>query len=127
VKSFRKKTRSEWQKIIFAWRESGMTVGRFCKEQGITEGRFYSWRKHFGFGTGPGGEGVTVQAKKHQPAVKFLPMQVKELPAVEIKKKTAHQQRIEIFLDNGALIRIFGELSDNDVSKLVKLATATSC
>ena len=35
----------EWAERIAAQRRSGMSVKQFCKEQGLTEYSFYSWRK----------------------------------------------------------------------------------
>jgi hypothetical protein len=35
----------EWAERIAAQRRSGMSVKRFCKEQGLTEYSFYAWRK----------------------------------------------------------------------------------
>ena len=37
--------RDYWQERIAAQEGSGLTVGRFCKEQGLTEQSFYLWRK----------------------------------------------------------------------------------
>ena len=36
---------AEWADRIFAQRRSGIPVKQFCKEQGLTEYSFYSWRK----------------------------------------------------------------------------------
>src|ERR1041385_1586226 len=35
----------EWAERIAAQQRSGMSVKQFCKEQGVTEYSFYSWRK----------------------------------------------------------------------------------
>jgi transposase len=35
----------QWAERIAAQRRSGMSVKRFCNEQGLTEGSFYAWRK----------------------------------------------------------------------------------
>src|SRR5690242_5068317 len=35
----------EWAERIAAQRRSGIFVKQFCKEQGVTEYSFYSWRK----------------------------------------------------------------------------------
>jgi len=36
---------AEWAERIAAQQRSGMSVKQFCKEQGLTEYSFYSWRK----------------------------------------------------------------------------------
>src|SRR6266478_1800946 len=35
----------EWAERISAQQRSGVSVKQFCKEQGLTEGSFYAWRK----------------------------------------------------------------------------------
>lgn len=35
----------EWAERIAAQQHSGLSVKQFCKEQGLTEYSFYSWRK----------------------------------------------------------------------------------
>ncbi len=37
--------RQFWQMAIEAWRDSGLSVSKFCKAEGLTEGTFYNWRK----------------------------------------------------------------------------------
>jgi len=40
--------RDYWLERIAEQERSGLTVGRFCKEQGLTEQSFYLWRKRLG-------------------------------------------------------------------------------
>jgi transposase len=35
----------EWAERIAVQQHSGISVKQFCKEQGLTEGSFYAWRK----------------------------------------------------------------------------------
>ena len=37
--------RDYWRERIAEQKRCGLTVGRFCKEQGLTEYSFYAWRK----------------------------------------------------------------------------------
>jgi transposase-like protein len=37
--------RQFWQMTIKTWRNSGMSVSKFCKAEGLSEGNFYNWRK----------------------------------------------------------------------------------
>lgn len=34
-----------WQMAIETWKSSGLSVRRFCKQEGLSEPSFYSWRK----------------------------------------------------------------------------------
>jgi len=37
--------RQFWQMVIETWQDSGMSVSKFCKAEGLAEGTFYNWRK----------------------------------------------------------------------------------
>lgn len=37
--------RQFWQMVIETWRNSGMSVTKFCKAEGLSEAAFYNWRK----------------------------------------------------------------------------------
>ena len=37
--------RQFWQMVIETWQNSGMSVSKFCKSEGLSEGAFYNWRK----------------------------------------------------------------------------------
>ncbi|MGB2865422.1 MAG: transposase [Sedimentisphaerales bacterium] len=37
--------RQFWQMVIETWQDSGMSVSKFCKTEGLSEGTFYNWRK----------------------------------------------------------------------------------
>jgi len=34
-----------WQMAIETWRSSGLSIRQFCKQEGLSEPSFYSWRK----------------------------------------------------------------------------------
>lgn len=34
-----------WKALIEKWRSSGLSVRKFCKQEGLTEPAFYSWRR----------------------------------------------------------------------------------
>jgi len=40
-----KEQRQFWQMVIETWRDSGMSISKFCKAEGLSEGTFYNWRK----------------------------------------------------------------------------------
>ena len=37
--------RQFWQKTIETWQNSGMSIRKFCKAEGLQESTFYNWRK----------------------------------------------------------------------------------
>ena len=34
-----------WQMVIETWQSSGLSVRNFCKQEGLSEPAFYSWRR----------------------------------------------------------------------------------
>jgi transposase-like protein len=45
--------RQFWQMAIETWQNSGMSVSKFCKAEGLVEGTFYNWRKKLTKGDEP--------------------------------------------------------------------------
>jgi hypothetical protein len=37
--------RQFWQMVLDTFKSSGLSVRQFCKQEGLTEASFYSWRK----------------------------------------------------------------------------------
>jgi len=66
----RKRARDEyWRGQIVAQGNSGLTVKRFCQQQGISEHSFYAWRKRL---------------RNHKPALRFALVEpVLEHPTAE--------------------------------------------
>lgn len=44
-KSLNEDRRQFWQMVIETWQSSGLSVSKFCKAEGLSEGSFYNWRK----------------------------------------------------------------------------------
>jgi len=120
--SRRRGSEQEWQRTIGAWKESGLSVLEFCRQRKLPKSRFYSWRKRLGLTTDTDAS-VRVHGESKKPAVKFLPIHIQEAPPATVPCKP-----IEIFLANGCVVRFSGELSDDNLSKIVKLAAGgASC
>ena len=81
----RKRVRDEyWRGQIAAQENSGLTVKRFCQQQGVSQHSFYSWRKRL---------------RAHSPALRFA--LVEPVPA----HPTA-QPVVELVLGSGERLRI---------------------
>jgi len=39
-----------WRMAIETWQASGLSVAKFCKQEGLSEPSFYAWRKKLGIG-----------------------------------------------------------------------------
>ena len=44
-KNSNNRNRQFWQKTIETWQNSGMSIRKFCKSEGLQESTFYNWRK----------------------------------------------------------------------------------
>jgi transposase len=44
-KESKKDQRQFWQMAIETWQSSGLSIRRFCKQEGLSEPSFYAWRK----------------------------------------------------------------------------------
>ena len=53
-KSLNEDRRQFWQMVIETWQDSGMAVSKFCKDEGLSEGSFYNWRKKLAKTNAPG-------------------------------------------------------------------------
>ena len=36
---------AKWRETMATWQQSGQTIKAFCREHGVTEGTFHSWRR----------------------------------------------------------------------------------
>lgn len=120
MKSFQERKQAQWQQVINDWRASDLGVRDFCQQQGVDEKRLYYWRRRL----------APSSSVKHskRPALRFLPVQVKDVPTVSMPcDNVPAPPRIEVFFGNGALIRISGQLSDDNVAGIMKLAADASC
>jgi transposase-like protein len=94
--------RSEyWRERIAEQERSGMSVGRFCQEQQITEQSFYVWRKRL----------------RQPEAVRFAlvergaaPAAIAEEPMLELVLKTGERLRIGRGVDEAALRTVLAAL-----------------
>ncbi len=125
MRSFRKRTRAQWRNIIAEWQDSRLGVHDFCVQHGLTAARFYAWRKQFGLGAS---SKITKLGDGTQKAIKFLPVQIKPATVVEAAgDKSSTAERVDVFLQNGAFIRISGKLSEETLSKVMTMAGGVSC
>ena len=101
TKGKRAAARSEyWRERIAAQERSGMSVQRFCEEQGLTEQSFYLWRKRL---------------RKQQP-MRFALLetgagrQAATEPGLELVLATGERLRIGAGVDGSALRRVLEAL-----------------
>jgi hypothetical protein len=89
--------RREW---IRRQRESGVSVARFCRDNGLHEGNFYSWRRRFAMaGSGSVIAGDLPSGRRALQAFVQLP-----LPTVAVA--SSGPSWIEVSLADGMVVRV---------------------
>jgi transposase-like protein len=117
----RKQAEAEWLNIIEQWRASGMSIRRYCREHGLRESRFYWWRKELAGNDCKPSHAINA-------AIEFLPLRIKETQMADSGKSASiGGQRIDIFLPNGSMLRVNGDISEDKLSAIVQMVAGASC
>lgn len=104
--------RQFWQMVIDTWQESGMSVSKFCKGEGLSEGSFYYWRKRL----------VGKDSEQNQKDVPNLS------PFVEVSIPPEKPGGLELVLSSGNTLRIsLGADSTTLANVLLALCEAGLC
>lgn len=93
---------SYWRIILARWRRSGLSVRAFCQAEGVSEPKFYSWRR-------------ALEAPA-QPPPAFLPVDV--VGAAGVPPALAV---IEVVLANGRCLRVRPGFDPHTLVTLVAL------
>jgi len=103
--------RGFWQRAIDRWQSSGLSVHRFCEQEGLSTASFYGWRRRFG------NEAV---AEK---------LQEREVPAfVEVSLPVSRGSALELVLSSGNVLRIYPDINREVLDRvLLSLREAHLC
>ena len=82
--------RQFWQMVIETWQNSGMSVAKFCKAEGLSEGAFYNWRKKLS---------TVVSVPKEPP-------QSSPSAFIKVALPDSEHAPIELELSSGSILRI---------------------
>jgi len=85
--------RQFWQMAVEAWQVSGLSVRQFCKQEGLSEPSFYSWRKRLA---------IPADAKPDHS------MDCSREPFIQVSQPTASAPVMEFVLSSGHTLRIPG-------------------
>lgn len=99
-----------WRLVIGRWRRSRQSVRAFCRAEGVSEPKFYWWRRRL------------EQADRPKPA--FLPVHL-----VANEAEPAATRAIEVVLTNGRALRVPPGFDPQTLMALVQILEAggTSC
>ena len=100
-----KERRQFWQMVIEIWQDSGMSVSKFCKAEGLSEGAFYSWRKRLSGRHSQRRE----QSSSSPPAF------------IEVSMPKSNHAALELLLSSGNTLRISSEADNKTLSNVISV------
>ncbi|MFC1637068.1 transposase [Planctomycetota bacterium] len=100
-----KERRQFWQMVIETWQDSGMSVNKFCKAEGLSEGTFYSWRKRL--------SGRNAQRKE--------PADPRPSAFIEVAIPKSRHAPLELVLSSGHTLRIRSTADNKTLSNVISV------
>jgi hypothetical protein len=97
--------RQFWQMVIETWQNSGMSVSKFCKAEGLSEGAFYNWRKRLS---------VSV-SQRNEPAVPS------PSAFIEVAIPRSDHPALELVLSSGSILRISSTTDNKTLSNVISV------
>jgi transposase-like protein len=94
-----------WREAIAAFTSSGQTVRAFCRDRGLHEKRFYTWRRNLGLSPA----GRPVSSPSHAP-VAFVPVRVVSDASVEVVLPGGVTVRLPLSADPSHAARLVAAL-----------------
>ena len=101
-----KERRQFWQMVIETWQDSGMSISKFCKAEGLSEGTFYNWRNRL---SGRGSQ-RNKQADLSPSAFIEVAMPKSDHAPLELLLSSGHTLRIGSTADNKTLSNVISVL-----------------
>jgi hypothetical protein len=98
--------RQFWQMVIETWQNSNMSVSKFCKTEGLSEGSFYNWRKRLASRCSQQKESIN----QRTPAFIEVAMPKSDHVALELLLSSGHTLRIRPTADNKTLSNVISVL-----------------
>jgi len=95
-----------WRARVRQWRRSGLSVRGFCQEHGLSEPRFYAWRR--------------LLAKRDAATVRFVPVQVTPA-ATQATAADSSVAAVELVLDAGRRLRVGPGFDGPTLTRLLAL------
>ena len=97
--------RQFWQMAIETWQDSGMSISKFCKAEGLSEGTFYSWRKKLN-----GGHSQPDKPTARSPSA-----------FIEVAMPKSNHEVLELLLSSGNTLRISSTADEKTLSNVISV------
>ena len=102
------KLERRWRDLIARWKRSGISVGDFCTDQGVSESSFYSWKRE-----------LAARDQAVTPTTTAMP--------TFVPVRVAPAATIEVVLRSGVVVRVPVGADPSAVAQLVAALGATPC
>ncbi|WP_455377888.1 IS66 family insertion sequence element accessory protein TnpA [Petrachloros mirabilis] len=103
--------RKFWQMAIETWQNSGMSISKFCKAEGLSEGTFYGWRRRLS-------DHQPQEANQSQSkASAFIEVSMPK-PALSLSNGNDHAA-VELLLSSGHTLRISSSTDNKTLSNVI--------
>lgn len=112
---------NRWRQIFERHAASGKTIRQFCKNEGINERVFYSWRQTIGKRDGKSRR-LTAQRQSKEKENPFVPIRVANNQAASEPVEV-----VEVVLPGGALIQVNSRTSLRLVCNLITQLEKSRC
>jgi len=97
--------RQFWQMAIETWQASGMSISKFCRLEGLSEGTFYNWRKKLN-----GGHSQPDKQTARSPAA-----------FIEVAMPKSNHAVLELLLSSGNTLRISSTADNKTLSNVISV------
>ena len=97
--------RQFWQMVIETWQDSGMSISKFCKAEGLAEGTFYNWRNKL----------TSRQSQTNKQAVK------KPSAFIKVAMPSSDHALLELKLSSGNTLRIRSGTDSKTLSDVLSI------
>jgi transposase-like protein len=108
-KTGRRWTAEEAREALEAQSRSGLSVGRFARQEGIAAQRLYWWSRRLG------------RAEQPEPFVELVPARTGET------EPSPRERRMEVVLRSGLVVRVDEQFDGAAVVRLITALEAASC
>jgi len=95
-----------WQMVIDTWQSSGLSVRQFCRQEGLSEPSFYSWRKKL--------------AKCHKPKDGKL-KEPASSDFIKVSLPQSHSIGLELVLSSGNTLRISPSVDSKTLTRAISV------
>ncbi len=101
--------RQFWQMAIEAWQSSGLSVRQFCRQEGLSEPSFYTWRKQLTHAAAP-----ELNPGMSYPPSAFIQVSLPEASTrgIEFVLSSGHTLKIPAGVDRQTLTAVFSALGE---------------